>query len=74
MAFTIDNTEGFTSNQLDVLNEVLEMILADLPDLDPRDASDATSNAWVQNDTLNTPELLFARAKNQLTVPSIGEY
>ena len=48
--FTLDNTEGFTENQIDVLNEALEIRIA--RGEDEKSASDAINNAWFDGATV----------------------
>ncbi len=45
--FREDNTEGFSSQELKLLNEALAEILKARPDLDPRDVGDRLNNSWV---------------------------
>ncbi len=42
--WTMDNTEGFTQDQLDLINEVLPELIAD--GVDQSNANDLINNAW----------------------------
>jgi hypothetical protein len=55
--FTLDNTDGFTQADLDLMNAALEILVAD--GVDPSNASDIINNNW-QSDG-NTVETLTAR-------------
>ena len=61
--FTIDNTEGFTNEQIAVLNDALAIVMKNNPGIDESNASDLINNAWI-GDT--TPEDLAARATQHL--------
>ena len=45
--WTMDNAEGFTQTQLDMINEVLTEVVTD--GMDERNASDIINNAWVDS-------------------------
>ena len=45
--WTMDNTEGFTENDLDMINSVCERIAADNADIEASSIYDAINNAWV---------------------------
>lgn len=55
--FTMDNTEGFTADDLDLMNEALEILLAD--GIDESNASDIVNNNWQESG--NTVDSLTAR-------------
>lgn len=55
--FTMDNTEGFTQDDLDLMNEALEILVAD--GMDEKNASDLINNNW--SDGENTVESLARR-------------
>jgi hypothetical protein len=59
--FSENNTEGFTPEQLLVLNEALEQLLE--IDGDEKRWFDRLTNCWVQNDSENTVEKLVTRAQ-----------
>lgn len=44
--WTMDNTDGFTQDQLDLINEVLEEMIAETG-MEKSNASDMINNAWV---------------------------
>lgn len=50
MTFSMENTNGFTAEQLLVLNEALAIRVA--RGEDEKTASDAVNNAWVEGATL----------------------
>ena len=52
--FRMDNTEGFTQADLDLMNEALEALLAD--GIDGSNASDIINNNWMPDG--NTVETL----------------
>jgi hypothetical protein len=54
--FTMDNTDGFTQADLDLMNEALEKLVAD--GIDESNASDIINNNWQAAD--NTVESLTA--------------
>ncbi len=47
--WTMDNTDGFTQRQLDLINEVRDEMIAD--GMDGKNASDIITNAWNPNVT-----------------------
>lgn len=49
--FTIDNTEGFTTAELNILNDALAILIARNPDAEEYTLSDAVNNAWVGGQT-----------------------
>lgn len=55
--FTMDNTEGFTSDDLDLMNEALDILVAD--GIDESNASDIINNNWMPDG--NTVETLTKR-------------
>lgn len=55
--FTIENTRGFTQDDLDLMNEALAILVAD--GIDESNASDIINNNW--QDTGNTVESLTGR-------------
>lgn len=62
--FTIDNTEGFTASDIDLLNEAFRVYMARHPDLDDDDreqeekhAHDVINNNWMESG--NTVESLL---------------
>lgn len=50
-AFTIDNTEGFTNAELNILNDALAILKVRNPDVEEYILSDAVNNAWVGGQT-----------------------
>jgi hypothetical protein len=54
--FTMENTEGFTQSEIDLLNAALEIRVS--RGEDEKDASDAINNLWQANG--NTIESLTA--------------
>ncbi len=52
MAYNQDNTEGFSVQQIDLLNAALAIRLARGEDI--KNASDAITNAWADNATIDT--------------------
>jgi hypothetical protein len=55
--FTMDNTTGFTSANLDLMNGALEILMAE--GIDESNASDIVNNNWQESG--NTVESLTAR-------------
>lgn len=55
--FTMDNTEGFTQADLELLNEALELLMAD--GIDESNASAIVNNNWIPEG--NTVESLTDR-------------
>lgn len=55
--FTMDNTEGFTQDDLDLMNDALKVLMAD--GMDENNASDIINNNW--SDGENTIESLTRR-------------
>lgn len=55
--FTMDNTEGFTSEEIDLLNTAVEALMAD--GVDEKNACDIVNNNW--SDGVNTVETLTRR-------------
>lgn len=56
MTFTMQNTEGFTESDLDLLNEAFEAYMARYPDLEDDDreqtekhAHDIINNNWMES-------------------------
>jgi len=47
--WTMDNTEGFTQAQLDIINEARSLI--DVDGIDESNIDDAINNAWVDQAT-----------------------
>lgn len=58
--FSIDNTDGFTATQLDVLNAALKKLVAQ--GYETNEAHDKLNNAWSALDERNTVEQLVQRA------------
>ena len=58
--FTTDNTEGFTAADCETLNAAVALLVAGGWDADG--AGDAVNNAWLEDATRNTVELLVSRA------------
>jgi hypothetical protein len=52
--FTMDNTAGFTQDDLDLMNEALEVLIAE--GMDESNASDIINNNWMEDG--NTVESL----------------
>lgn len=55
--FRMNNTQGFTQADLDLMNEALEILLAD--GIDESNASDIVNNNWLPDG--NTVESLTQR-------------
>lgn len=49
--WTMDNTEGFTQSQLDMINEARAMVVAQADGVDSKNIDDAINNAWGEQDT-----------------------
>lgn len=45
--FTMDNTQGFTQSDLDLMNKALEILMAD--GMDESNASDIINNNWQES-------------------------
>lgn len=57
--WTMDNTEGFTQEQLDLINVIHAELVAD--GMQPKAASDLINNSW--NENINTAENLRRAVK-----------
>lgn len=55
--FTMDNTQGFTEADLDLMNEAVEVLIAD--GIDESNACDIVNNNWMPEG--NTVESLTTR-------------
>jgi len=64
--FTMENTEGFTKEQLGTLNQALQMLKSRYPSADESNLSDAISNAVIADERENTIEKLFRRAHKRM--------
>ena len=51
MTWTMDNTEGFTEDQLDLINEAYDLVAAKADDVDAKNIYDALNNAWIEQET-----------------------
>lgn len=51
MTWTMDNTEGFTQDQLNLINEAIEMISAKADGVDAENINDAINNVWSEQET-----------------------
>ena len=51
MAFTIENTEGFTTAELITLNRALDRMVIEYPTIDKNNISDIINNAWFREVT-----------------------
>ena len=49
--WTMDNTEGFTQDQLDLINEAYDLVAAKADDVDAKNIYDALNNAWIEQET-----------------------
>lgn len=49
--FTTDNTDGFTADQIETMNEALAILVARNPDAREYSLTDAINNAWVGGQT-----------------------
>ncbi len=49
--WTMDNTEGFTQDQLDLINDAVKMVAAKADGVDAKNISDAINNAWTEQET-----------------------
>lgn len=49
--WTMDNTDGFTQSQLDMINEARAMVVAQADGVDSSNIDDAINNAWGEQDT-----------------------
>lgn len=63
MTFTMDNTNGFNSDDLDVLNEALATLKQLYPAVEEYTISDLLNNHWIDG---VTPEELVARIQLDL--------
>ncbi len=51
MTWTMDNTAGFTQDQLDLINEAIDLVSAKADGVDAKNISDAINNAWGGQET-----------------------
>lgn len=63
--FTKQNTEGFSQDNLNVLNEAIELANLDDDEQVVENFSNKLLNAWVGDRSKNTPEKLVARCSNK---------
>lgn len=49
--FTVDNTEGFTHDQLCLLNEALDILRTDIDGAEDYSIHDAIAKAWAQQES-----------------------
>ena len=49
--FTMQNTDGFTEAQLEILNAALSIVQQAHPGMDESNASDLINNAWIGEET-----------------------
>jgi hypothetical protein len=61
--FRIDNTEGFTGDELDALNDAFDALKNEFPDVEDSKLYDMLSNAVDET----TTEALIARVSARLT-------
>lgn len=68
MAFTMDNTQGFSPSDLAVLNRALAILLDDLEDDEQMEKfySDRLNNAWLEEKSKNTVVDLVNRVRRVL--------
>lgn len=59
--WTMDNTVGFTQAELDVVNAVIERLMAGNEDLEAYDVNSALTNEWYEG--ISEAELYEAAAK-----------
>jgi hypothetical protein len=59
--FTTDNTDGFTFDELDILNDAFDMLQAAKPGVDDSNLCDDINNSWQTGMTAD--ELFEAAAK-----------
>lgn len=59
--WNMQNTEGFTQAQLDIINAVIERLMAGSEDLESYSINDAINNEW--RDGISKDELYAATAK-----------
>lgn len=52
MNWTQDNTEGFTNEQLAIINDV-QSTLEEHWQIDPQNIADKINNVWCKQDTVN---------------------
>lgn len=57
--WTMDNTEGFTEDQLELINDAIDML--DTDGIDGKSVNDAINNAWC--DQQSALSLALAAAK-----------
>lgn len=53
LTWTDDNTEGFTENELAILNGAQERLEAAFPEVDPSNISDMLNNAFTDGATIH---------------------
>ncbi|GJM01951.1 MAG: hypothetical protein DHS20C08_04520 [Rhodomicrobium sp.] len=46
--WTLDNTEGFTQSELDMINAVVSRTQSENPDVDESNINDRANNAWFE--------------------------
>lgn len=51
MAFTTDNTTGFSADELDTLNTALEELKAQYPAVDEKNLHDLLNDHWIDGAT-----------------------
>lgn len=61
--WTHDNTEGFTDEQLEVLNDAQSRLEAKNPDADPQNIADHLNNAFVPGITVEQLVEGFSKTK-----------
>lgn len=59
--WTLQNTEGFTQEQLDVINDIIERLMENNEDLEVNAVNAAINNEW--RDGISKDELYAATAK-----------
>ncbi len=47
--WTMDNTQGFTQDQLDLINDAIDLM--DTDGIDESNVNDAINNAWAEQET-----------------------
>lgn len=62
MTWTMDNTNGFTEDQLDIINEAFDLVAAKADGVDETNINDALNNAWCEQETAE--ELAAAALKS----------
>ena len=60
--FTMENTDGFSADDIEVLNAAFDHLKARAPDIDEGNISDAVSNAWTPEADARQIERRAARA------------